>query len=211
MADYSLVYRTVLTVTVGDDDIIDGGGGLFYKDFALPASVKPGSTFIQQACREARIPTVPEPSLTLESRGALVRLLDEDTLRLEWFGELANDPEAGDEKIAVSVEVFDIDRVGNDLRESLYRQQRILGYLGENTRQDLLDYDDAGNIRSYRLRVFDSRANAEASTPELPDGEDLQTGELSRVRMTQRILTNTNDRSLLLKVLTDVLVVEDEE
>lgn len=203
MVDYNMVYRTNLSVTVGTSGVVDAGNGLFYKDFTLPAAVKLGSTFIQQSCRYRRIG---------DEYGATVELFDEDTLRMKWYGDpnttegLLNDESTGlDEIMDVAVEVFDIEELGDDLQEILFRATRTLAYLGENVVQDLLEYDQAGNLVEYRLRTFDSRANAEGCTPDLPQGEALETGELGRVLMSQDIEMDKNDRSLLMRVLTDVL------
>lgn len=203
MSDYNMVYRTELSVTVGSADVVDDGDGAFHKDFALPAPIKLGSAFLTQACRYRRIG---------DEYGATVRLFDEETLRMAWYGSpdetegLLNDESTGlDEIITVAVEVFDLEEMGDELKEILFQGLRVLGYLGENVMQDLLDYDDAGNLVTYRLRVFDTRANCEAATPELPDGQALQTGELARVTMNQDIVPDRNDRELLTRVLTDVL------
>jgi hypothetical protein len=194
-----------LKVTVGDAGLVNNGDGSWYKNFTLPAPVKPGSTFIQQACRESRIPALPEPALTLEHRGAAVELFDANTVRLRWNGALATDIEAGNETISVAIEVFDLDNLGDDIQELLFRTARALGYLGENVMNDLLLYDQAGNVVQYRLRVFSSRTNCEAATPDLPDGSAMQTGEYARVTMNQDIEISKNDRALMLRVLTDII------
>jgi hypothetical protein len=134
-----------------------------------------------------------------EAFGACVRILDATHVRLEWNGTLA----AG-ETIDACFEVFDIENLGDDIKEILFRNERILGYLGENIVQDTLIYDDAGNMTSYRLRVFDSKVNAEAATVDFVGV--LQTGERARVTMTQDINFRKNDRLSLIRVLTDVLV-----
>jgi len=136
----------------------------------------------------------------VDYRGATVRLVDATTVEMSWDGGAL----LTGETITATYEVFDVEDMGDDLKEILFRLTRLLGYAGENVRQDLLSYDDPGNMIMYRLRVFDTRANAEASTPDLPDGEDLETGELARVRMTQEILASQNDRTGMIRVLTDV-------
>lgn len=137
----------------------------------------------------------------VNTRGATVRLADATTVELAWDGGAL----LAGETIDATYEIFDVEDLGDDLKEILFRQARLLGYAGENVRQDLITYDDPGNMIMYRLRVFDTRENAEASTPDLPDGEDLEAGELARVRMTQEILAKQNDRTGLLRVLTDLL------
>jgi hypothetical protein len=204
VADYNLVYRAVLTVTAGDSGITLSGG-LYGKNFALPSAVKPSSTFINQRVAESRVPSLPEPTLTLEHRGAFVRLVNANTVRLEWKGALVTDPEAGPETISAYAEVYDLESVGDDIKEMLFRQQRALGYLGENALQDLIQYDDAGNMVTYRLRLFATADNASNATPDLPNGEDLETGELARMTMSQEILTSKNDRVQLIRLLTDLL------
>lgn len=198
MADYSVMYRTTLTVTVGSTGVIDDGGGAFHKDFTIPEVVL-GESKIHQRMRERRIG---------DSYGATVEFFDNVTLRMRWYndGALVNDEATGlDEIISVNVEVEDLDPVLSDLKEMLFDLLRIKGYLGENVIQDLLEFDAAGNIVTYRLRVFDSRTNAEAATPDRPDGSSMQTGELSRVTMSQDIVMSKNDRALLMRVLTDVI------
>lgn len=194
MSDYSLVQRGVVTLVVGD---------VSPKDVDLSSSVKLASAKINYSYRESRFP---DPILDLDYRGVTVRFLDEDTLRIEWNGTLATDPATGgSESITVSYEVMDLEDLGDDIKETLFRLQRVLGYLGENAVQDLLIYDDAGNMTQYRLRTFDSKANAEACTLNIPSGDALETGEMTRVTVTQDIEIAKNDRLSLIKVLTDLL------
>lgn len=134
------------------------------------------------------------------ARSATVRVLDANTVRVEWDGTLA----AG-ETITVAYEVWDISPIGDDIKEILFRLMRALGYLGENCRQDLCQYDDAGNCIQYRLRIFDSRANAEASDLDLPLGSGLQDGEIARAIVTQDIDTGKNDRIDIMQVLDTVI------
>ncbi len=202
MSDYNMVYRASISVTVGSADVVDDGDGAFHKDFALPSPVKTGSTFLTQSCRYRRIG---------DEYGATVRLFDEETLRMEWYGDpltdegLLNDESTGlDEIITCTVEVFDLEELGDELKELLFYAVRVLAYLGENIIQDLLEYDDAGNLVSYRLRTFNSKVNCEAATPDIDAGDALETGELARVTMSQDIEMSKNDRALLLRVLTDV-------
>lgn len=134
-------------------------------------------------------------------RSATMRLLNATTVELSWDGGAL----ATGETIVAAYDVEDFNDVGNDFKEVLFRLSRVLGYLGENTRQDLITYDDPGNMILYRLRIFDTKAHAESSTINLPDGEDLENGELARVRMTQAILASQNDRTGMIRVLTDLL------
>lgn len=202
MSSYTLTYAATLTVTVGTSGVVDDGNGLFHKDFTVPA-FKPASAMINQAVAQRRIG---------DEYGAKVKALDETTLRMTWFGDpgetegLLNDESTGlDEIIAVDVEIFDLNAIGNAFNELLFRSLRILGYLGENVMQDLIETDDAGNVVQYRLRLFDTRAHCEAAKPDKPDGSSMQTGELARILMNQDIEISKNDRSLLLRVLTDVI------
>ena len=206
MASLNIAYAAVLTVTDGDAGIVSAGAGLYYKDFAVPpGTVKPGSTMAQLlGVAESRIPTIPEPSLTLEHRGAFVVLQSATVLRLYWRGLLATDVEAGAEALSASVRLVDLDDVADELLELKYQLQRVLGILGENMVQDLIARDTVGNMTSYRLRVFNSKVNAEASTPDIEDGEPLETGELSRITRTVSIDIAKNDRDLLIGVLTDI-------
>ena len=132
----------------------------------------------------------------MQPRGATVRLLDADTVRLEWDGVLV----AG-EQITAAVEVWDIENLGDDIKEILFRQSRILAFHGENTIEDLIKYDDAGNPVTYRIRTFNSKANAEAATLEIPDSDPLEVGECTRVGVIQDFNTETNDRKSIIMTL----------
>jgi len=131
-------------------------------------------------------------------RAAFLRILNATTVRLEWDGSLA----AG-ETIEAHYEVWDIENLGDDVKELLFRLQRMLAYLGENLLQDKIVYDDAGNMVSYRLRLFNSKVNAEAATVDTPGA--FETGELARQTVTQDINFAKNDRLSLIRVLTDLL------
>ena len=133
-----------------------------------------------------------------QPRLATMRIVDADNVELAWDGTLV----AG-EKITASFDVWDIENLGDDIKELLFRLQRISGYLGENCMQDELTYDDAGNLTKFRLRLFDSKVNAEAATEDTTGG--LETGETARVDISQTIAIDENDRTLLLKVLTDLI------
>lgn len=134
------------------------------------------------------------------SRQATLRLINATTVRLEWDGALA----AG-ETITAMFEVFDFEDAGDDLKRVLFNSQRMLGYLAENMLQDLIIYDDAGNMTQYRMRLFNSKTNAEAATVDIADASPLETGEWARVTVTQDINFQKNDRLSLLKVLTDLI------
>lgn len=131
-------------------------------------------------------------------RAAFLRILNATTVRMEWDGTLA----VG-ETIEAHFEVFDMENLGDDVKELLFRLQRMLAYLGENLLQDLIIFDDAGNMVSYRLRAFNSKVNAEAATVDTPGA--LETGELARQTVTQDINFARNDRLSLVRVITDLL------
>lgn len=132
-------------------------------------------------------------------RGATARLFDENTVRIAWDGTLATG-----ETIDVNWEVWDFNDVGNDLLEILFRELRILAYLGENLVTDLLTYDDAGNIVTCRLRIFDTKAHAETCIFDLPIGSGLEDGELARAQIVQEIDKPTNNRTALIRTLEEV-------
>lgn len=175
-------------------------------------------------------------------RGAIVFLLSNNVVRLEWPGALAgsdeikasvavieSQPARGvnvrlttptnvevswdkgtllvGESIDVAFEVFDIENLGDDIKEILFRQVRLLGYAGENSMQDLLAYDTQGNMLTFRVRTFDDKVNLDAATPGVTGA--LETGELSRVTFTQTILVGKNDRTLATEGLTDVAANPD--
>ena len=194
MSDYSLVQRGVTTLIVGD---------VSPKDVPLNTAVKLSSSKVLITVRESRFPA---ETSDLDYRGVTAFLLNSTTLRIEWNGVLSTDSGTGaSETISVSWEVVDLENLGDDLKEILFRLQRALGYLGENAVQDLLVYDDAGNMTQYRLRCFNSDDNAQAATINIPDGSSLETGELARVTVTQDIQIAKNDRLSLTRLLTDLL------
>lgn len=133
-------------------------------------------------------------------RGANIRVLDANNLVAEWDLQLL----AG-ESIDIAYDVFDIENLGDDLKEILFQGQRLLGYQGEGKIQDLIIPDTPGNIVSYRSRVFNTKANAEAATIDLPAGSALETGELARYQVTVDIDKETNDRVSLISVRVDNL------
>ena len=70
------------------------------------------------------------------------------------------------------------------------RLQRALGLLGENSIIDAYIHDDAGNITSCRIRVFNSKTNRDAATAWTDTENDAdpavakETGETSRYALT---------------------------
>lgn len=142
----------------------------------------------------------------LESRGVTARLTAVNTLEIHYGAALA----AGEE-LVVAYEVYDLDDVVDKMNEQLYRLTRVLGLLGENALKDLISRDDAGNEVSWRLRVFDTKAHAEAATVDLPDGESLETGELCRVLQTREIIVDVNDETSVLMTRTDLAATPDPE
>jgi len=79
-----------------------------------------------------------------------------------------------------------LDYLRNDIENVMFpRLRRILTNSGENTRIDLFTYDDAGNILSFRVRHFDSKVNAEASTNDIADTALPQEGEIATYRVSQ--------------------------
>ena len=139
---------------------------------------------------------------TKEPKLATVRLVDANNVELAWDGVL----QPGDQIVA-SVDVFDLEDLGDDIKEILFRQVRLLGYEGENSMQDLIVYDTQGNMLTYRVRTFDSKVNLDGATKGATGA--LETGELSRVTFTQTIVVGKNDRTLATEALTDVLLNPD--
>jgi hypothetical protein len=131
---------------------------------------------------------------------ATIRLLDEDTVRVEWDAQL----EEG-ESIVVAYEAFDVEGLGDDLKEILFRLQKILGIQGENSIQDLQLYDGAGNPTSFRVRVFDSESSVDDATVNLPEGDALESGELSRYKVTLDWAANRNRPTSIVSVRTHLL------
>ncbi|MGH9461072.1 MAG: hypothetical protein ACRD5D_00560 [Candidatus Polarisedimenticolia bacterium] len=196
MSDYALAQRGVTTVTVGDTSP---------KDVTLASPIKTGAAQLHCSIRESRIPALPEPDLTLEHRGATCRILNSTTIRIEWNGTLSTDAEAGNETITVAWEVWDIESLGDDVQEILFRLQRILGIQGENSIQDLMTYDQAGNPTQFRVRTFDTKVDAEAATVDLPSASALEAGELDRHLVTLEWSTAKNRPKSILSVRTHLL------
>ena len=134
---------------------------------------------------------------SLPARGVNIRLTTPTNVEVSWDkGTLL----AG-ESIDVAFEVFDIENLGDDIKEILFRQKRILSFHGENVIEDLIKYDDAGNPITYRVRTFNSKANAEAATFDIPDADPLEVGELTRVGVIQDFNIETNDRLSIIMTL----------
>ena len=169
----------------------DGAGP---KDGALASAVNLTSAFI------AGVSISDER--TGDERGGTIRIKDANTVELSWKGTLA-----GAEEIAARVYVVDLADLDDELKEAKFRLQRILGLLGENLVFDDpagTNYNGAGVLVGQRMRIFNTKTNADAATPDLADGEDLETGELARYRMLQTVEIGTNKRSFAKWVLTDV-------
>jgi hypothetical protein len=132
-------------------------------------------------------------------RGATLRLLSTTQVRMEWDGTLA----AG-ETIDAAFDVYDLDTVGNELLELDFKLLRLLGFSGENSMEDGLDYDQAGNPVLIRIRTFDTKAHRLLATEDIPDGDPLETGELSRVKATLSWSTGKNRPDLIVSDLLDV-------
>ncbi len=131
-------------------------------------------------------------------RGATVRLLSTTQVRLEWDGTLT-----ADETIDAAFDVYDLDDMGDELLELDYKLLRLLGFAGENSMQDGLTYDQAGNPITLRIRTFDTKANRLAATEDIPDDDALETGELSRVKSTLTWAVGKNRPSLIVTDLLD--------
>lgn len=107
------------------------------------------------------------------------------------------------EEIIVSWYVYDVENLGDDIKELLFRAQLILGYLGENVIQGNVSIDGQGNFSQYYVRIFDTKTNTDAATTNLTDPEldGLETGELTRFRFTQTIARPENERSAMKRVV----------
>jgi len=143
-------------------------------------------------------------------RGVNLRLIDEDTLRAEWDLQLVTD-----ETITIAYDLLDLDEVAGMLLEIQFRNQRILGELGVNQIQDGIVRDDVGNVIEYRSRTFTTKELAEAATENIPDGDPLEEGEMSRRKVIVDIDIRKNDRKLLISTIEDLmptpgLTVEEE-
>jgi hypothetical protein len=154
----------------------------------IPFATKDGSTYVVATVRDNRAGA---------ARGATVRRSDATHVEIEWDGVLA-----GGETITVSYFVFDTNALGNDILEILFRLERTLGILGENAIQDLVVYNKAGVMTSYRLRLFDSKVNAQAA--EIDDLGGLDTGERARISITKDVTIGENN-------ILSLVLVRDEK
>lgn len=129
------------------------------------------------------------------------RVLIKDALSLDIHFKVT--PLPAGEEIVVSWYVFDIENLGDDLKELLHRAQILLGYLGENVIMGNVSIDGQGNFSQYYVRTFDTKTNADAATTNLTDPEldGPDAGELTRFRFTQTIDRPTNERSAMKRVL----------
>ncbi|MCE5282201.1 MAG: hypothetical protein LLG93_08900 [Deltaproteobacteria bacterium] len=183
MSNYNLVRSGLIQATDAD-----GAGP---KTFALPSPVKTTSAFVVGTISESR--TGPEV-------GARLRLADANTVELAWDNVLP----VGD-YINAQFYVYDVEDVGDDVKTLLFGMARIAALAGRsNVIQDLPTFNSAGVLLRYRLRVFDSKANAEAATIGLAEGDPLQAGELERIIVSQGVSVPTNDRTSLIGVQTHV-------
>lgn len=188
MAAYNLVQK----VLIHADETTNGG--VSPLDVALGTPVKLGSAYPVPSIRDVRLG---------DERGANADLFGVITVRLSWDGVLV----AG-ESIDALVYIFDIENLGDDLKEILFRCQRLLAYSGgENLIQDKVGYDDQGNMITYRIRQFKDRASAVAATLET-DGA-LEPGEQARILVTQDFDERTADRISLVETLEDLAVTPD--
>ncbi len=128
-----------------------------------------------------------------------MRLLAATHVRLEWDGTLQTG-----ESIDAAFDVYDLNDVGNELLELDFKLLRALGFDGENSIEDGLTYDQAGNPITVRIRTFDSKADAQAATPDIADGDPLETGENSRVKSVLTWDTGKNRPSLITTYLLAV-------
>jgi hypothetical protein len=71
------------------------------------------------------------------------------------------------------------------------RLKRLLSLDGENVLIDKMVYDSGNNATSMRVRVFDTRANAQAATVDI---SPLESGELYRYTVTQTFQTGIHLR-----------------
>lgn len=131
-------------------------------------------------------------------RGVILRLLNATTLRAEWDLQLA-----ADESIAISWDLVDLDEIGDMLLETQFRLQRVLGELGANSIQDLMKRDPQRRLIGYRHRTFLTKTQLLAATRDIPDGEDLEDGEISRRTVIISIDSAINDRKGLVSLQGD--------
>ena len=74
----------------------------------------------------------------------------------------------------------------NDIENVVFpRLKRILGLNGENLLTDYFAYDNAGNIVSFRMRLFDTPESCQAATPDVEATDTPEEGELWSHTFTQ--------------------------
>lgn len=81
------------------------------------------------------------------------------------------------------------------------RLKRLLGLDGENFLVDNFQYDNGNNATSFRVRVFDTAANASAATIGIQDASLPETGEKYFYTVTQTFSVGKNLRASHLSVL----------
>ncbi len=182
MAVFNLVQKVFISATTAD-----GAGP---KDVTIPTAIKLGSAYPVPSVRDNR---------TGSERGATIDIFDANTVRMSWDGVLG-----ATETIDATVFIFDIENLGDDLKEILFRLQRVLGYHGENTVQDLIAFDEPGNIITYRLRLFKDKAAAEDATIDNKESLGLEAGEIAQIKVTADYDQRNNDRISLVETLENL-------
>lgn len=182
MADYTLIKVGTTTIVPTDTSPVN-------VSFA-GAPIKTSSAY--------PVATISETRLGNEL-GARVVIKDATSLDIHFKVT----PLPAGEEIIVSWYVYDVENLGDDIKELLFRAQLILGYLGENAIQGNVSIDGQGNFSQYYVRIFDTKTNADAATTNLTDPEldGLETGELTRFRFTQTIARPENERSAMKRVV----------
>ncbi len=79
-----------------------------------------------------------------------------------------------------------LDYLRNDIENVIFpRLKRMLGLCGENMILDDFTYDNAHNITGLRMRLFQNSSSAQLATPDLPDSDVPEVGEISTYRINQ--------------------------
>lgn len=130
-------------------------------------------------------------------KGAILRVKDDENLEALFDGGPLQDGET----IDLAYNLIDFDDVINAILELDFKALRTLGYLGENEILDKVTRETPGNQVTYRLRLFNSKANAENATIGFT-GSDFETGEIARVDRTIDIDAKNNDRESMIRVLS---------
>jgi len=182
MADLTLIRSGVETIVPTDTSPVT---------VAIPgAPIKTSSAY--------PVATISETRLGNEL-GARVTIKDATNLEIAFKVT----PLPAGEEIVVAWYIYDIENLGDDIKELLFRAQLILGYLGENVLLGNVTLDGQGNFSQYYVRIFQDKAKAESATVNLVDPEldALETGELVRMRFTQTIDRPTNERKDMKRVV----------